>query len=539
MGGGARDFEQEPDRDYALQEKEKALQKAKEDAENAARAQRQAQDRERQAKEQEKRAREAQERAEEARQIARMRAEEVERQAKEAQRKAEENQRKAEAEAKQAEKRAEEAQKKAMAERQEAEEARRKMQADMTAAAEKAKQERQIIEAQAADAKRQAAEAMQRAEEDAARARTALDQAQKERQKREAEVREAAAEREKLKSLIESLSAGIEPEFVPTEKERADAEQRFQYKKENIHFAVAGSTGTGKSSLINAFRRLRDTDKGAAKVDIAEATLETKRYPDPDPKLPRRRFVWYDIPGSDGVEIDAWEYFKKQQLFVFDVVLVVFSERFRGSDIVLLRHCERLDIPTFVVRTKSDLAIESIQKKLFEAAMKLHGPPEDEDDADEDDAEDHDEDDNKSNWHVVSRSPADYYQAAREQYISTASENVRAALEKERLPKKPVYLVTNEGIRLVSTYLGKKPISLLKGWQNKQQAEKLLDEEKLVRDMLQAAYNRRYSAKTPATTDVSSPGDESGAKTGNAREASIPSSEHSGGGESSGGGIHQ
>jgi energy-coupling factor transporter ATP-binding protein EcfA2 len=502
MGGGVDDFNKDPDRAYNLQQKEEELKKAKEEVEKAAQAQKEAEKREREAKEKEKKAREEQEEAEEKRRQAKMRAEEAERRVQEAQRKMEEHRRKAEADAKQAEERVAEAQRKARAEREEAEAQASK--ARQRAA--EAEQERRDAEAEAAEAQRKAAEAMQRAEEEAARTREALEQAQAERQKREAQVKEAASEREKLQSLIESLSAGIEPEFIPTEEERAQAEKRFQYKKENIHFAVAGSTGTGKSSLINAFRGLRDVDEGAAKVDIAEATLETHRYPDLDPELPRRRFIWYDIPGSDGVEIDAWEYFKKQQLFVFDVVLVVFSERFKGSDIVLLRHCERLDIPTFIVRSKSDLAIESIQKKLFEAAMQLHDL-EDEEDEDEDNDEDggkgkgKDVDENDGFVNIHNRdSPQDYYQKAREQYISTATENVRAALAKEGLPDKPVYLVMNEGILLVSKYMGKKPMSKLKGLVNRQKAKKLLDEEKLVRDILQAAYNRRYSAKAPATT---------------------------------------
>jgi hypothetical protein len=151
--------------------------------------------------------------------------------------------------------------------------------------------------------------------------------------------------------------------------------------------------------------------------------------------LPPRRFVWYDISGAGGAKIDDWEYFKKQQLFVFDLVLVILAGRFRNSDLVLLQHCKRLNVPTFLVRSKSDQEIQSIQKQL-EAA---------------DENEDEDEDEDKSDG---SCSPVDYYQAARNQCISTARENVRTALANARLPDKPVYLVTNEGVLLVSKYMG-------------------------------------------------------------------------------------
>src|SRR6185436_4063074 len=62
------------------------------------------------------------------------------------------------------------------------------------------------------------------------------------------------------------------------------------------HFAVAGYTGTGKSSLINALRGCKDTGKGAAKVGVVETTMDIKRYPDKSSIF--KKFVWYDIPGA-------------------------------------------------------------------------------------------------------------------------------------------------------------------------------------------------------------------------------------------------
>ncbi|KAA8900319.1 interferon-inducible GTPase-domain-containing protein, partial [Sphaerosporella brunnea] len=264
----------------------------------------------------------------------------------------------------------------------------------------------------------------------------------------------------------------------PTEEEVAEAEKRIQYRKENLHFAVAGTTGTGKSSLINAFRRLRDYDvkKGAARTGTSETTKGIGRYPDPDPELPRRRFIWYDLPGAGSQDIDDWEYFKKQQLFVFDLVIVVISGRFRKCDAILLQHCTRLDVPTFLVRSKSDQEIAAIHKQM-----------EQEDNPDSSDDEDSDDD---SPVTIHSEPPKNYYREARKKYISEARQNSREELAKAGIPDQHLYLVTNEGIHLVSKYLGKKDISSLRK-ATKATYERLIDEEALVRDLLHAAYKRR------------------------------------------------
>lgn len=59
--------------------------------------------------------------------------------------------------------------------------------------------------------------------------------------------------------------------------------------EDNFHFAIAGVFGSGKSSLVNAFRGLGSMDVGTATVDITETTLEMTRYPEANPDIP---FVW-------------------------------------------------------------------------------------------------------------------------------------------------------------------------------------------------------------------------------------------------------
>jgi len=45
-----------------------------------------------------------------------------------------------------------------------------------------------------------------------------------------------------------------------------------------IMLAITGASGVGKSSLVNAFRRLRDTDENAAATGVQETTMEPTMY---------------------------------------------------------------------------------------------------------------------------------------------------------------------------------------------------------------------------------------------------------------------
>ena len=118
---------------------------------------------------------------------------------------------------------------------------------------------------------------------------------------------------------------GIRPEVWPTEKEFKDAKDRIKYDTEKIHFAVCGSSGSGKSSLINAFRGLKNNSPGAAGAGITETTKDITRYPDPRKELPYDRLVWFDCPGAGTLSVPSAQYFNQQGLFIFDVVILVYD----------------------------------------------------------------------------------------------------------------------------------------------------------------------------------------------------------------------
>ena len=154
-----------------------------------------------------------------------------------------------------------------------------------------------------------------------------------EAQKREAEARKVADEARKreeqvLKDLEHAkfyLEKGIQPEVWPTLEEFQLAKNRVQYDPEKLHIAVCGSAGSGKSSLVNAFRGLKNNSPQAARADVVETTKAITRYPDPREELPYKRLVWFDCPGAGTLENPGWQYFNRQGLFVFDIIVLVYD----------------------------------------------------------------------------------------------------------------------------------------------------------------------------------------------------------------------
>ena len=156
-----------------------------------------------------------------------------------------------------------------------------------------------------------------------------------ETKKRETEAQKAGDEARALEEQVQKdldseqaklyLEKGIQPEVWPTEEEFQLAKNRVQYDPEKLHFAVCGSSGSGKSSLVNAFRGLKNKDPQAASAGVVETTMVITRYPDPRKELPYERLVWFDCPGAGTLDIPSWQYFNQQGLFIFDIIILVYD----------------------------------------------------------------------------------------------------------------------------------------------------------------------------------------------------------------------
>lgn len=67
--------------------------------------------------------------------------------------------------------------------------------------------------------------------------------------------------------------------------------------------------------------------------------------------------VWFDVPGAGTHRVSHRDYFIKQGLYVFDVIILEMGDRFEEIDAQILKNCARFKIPVFIVRSKADVHI--------------------------------------------------------------------------------------------------------------------------------------------------------------------------------------
>lgn len=246
---------------------------------------------------------------------------------------------------------------------------------------------------------------------------------QREQELRNEQRDEAEMIKGKMKDRCEGITeqetkAATDNILYPAPREFKAAIDKAQYDELNFHLAIAGTSGCGKSSLINAFLNLNKKDDGAALVGVTETTLETGRYPDPGTQPPRPWTVWYDIPGAGTQRISDSQYFRKQSLYIYDSIIVVIGNRFMETNSQIIRSCVQFGIPFFIVRSKSDQEIMNMMK---------------------------DEEDDYSGPF----DSGELYQRCRKRFREESQKMVTDDLERANLPNQVLFCVSKQHLRVV------------------------------------------------------------------------------------------
>ena len=123
----------------------------------------------------------------------------------------------------------------------------------------------------------------------------------------------------------------------------------------------------------------------------------------------------------------------------------------------VIQHCERYQIPVFLVRSKADMQIKNILEDNFDYDESEEGAVE-----------------------IYKR----HHSAARQLLIDSTKKNLDKNLEKANLAKRQVFIISRNSMHALMTEKW--------NWRNE---GNLIDEANLLQAVLKAAYSRRYGAQ--------------------------------------------
>jgi len=159
-------------------------------------------------------------------------------------------------------------------------------------------------------------------------------------------------ENEKLEFENEFKSGGIEACRTMLER------KRDEWKTVPLKVAVIGSSGVGKSSFINAIRRLTADDEGAAEVGVKETTSDIESYSHPSNPL----LTFWDLPGVGTNKFPRATYLADIDVDSYDFFLLITATRFTENDTWLGNEFRERNKKYFFVRTKIAVDLSSNKK---------------------------------------------------------------------------------------------------------------------------------------------------------------------------------
>ncbi|KAG9338340.1 hypothetical protein JZ751_025897 [Albula glossodonta] len=142
-----------------------------------------------------------------------------------------------------------------------------------------------------------------------------------------------------------------------------------QLDKTELHIAVTGVSGKGKSTFVNAIRGLGDEDEGSAPTGVVETTMEPTPYHHPN--YPNVTF--WDLPGIGRETFSADQFLDKVGFHRYDFFIIISSERFTSHDANLGKAIQKMGKHFYFIRSKIDesLRAKRVRKSNYDEKATL------------------------------------------------------------------------------------------------------------------------------------------------------------------------
>ncbi|XP_068194934.1 interferon-inducible GTPase 5-like [Antennarius striatus] len=129
-------------------------------------------------------------------------------------------------------------------------------------------------------------------------------------------------------------------------------------KNTPLNIAITGESGSGKSSFVNGFRGIDDSDDNAAPTGCVETTTQVTQYPHPSyPNV-----TLWDLPGVGTMKFQASQYLQYVGFQKYDFFIIISETRFRENDVMLAKEIQRLGKKFYFIRSKIDNDLQAMKR---------------------------------------------------------------------------------------------------------------------------------------------------------------------------------